>query len=315
LIDTLEGLVIRAQSGFLTVKTDAGEYICRLRGRLKQGETEGDIVAVGDRVTMTPNDDGSGTIEEVHERSSVFSRVRSGIKRDFRQILLANPDQVVIVFACAQPEPHLRMLDRFLVIAEKQEIGALIVANKVDLVSQEQAKSIFGMYVDLGYPVLYTSAHTGQGVDILRNRLKDKISALAGPSGVGKSSLLNAIQPDLGLHVRAVSEATSKGMHTTHVRELFPLDIGGYVADTPGIRSLALWDTEPEELDAYFVEMRDRVSDCKFSDCTHTHEPGCAIRKAVESGEIAPERYHSYLRLRFEDEADAYVDDVDVSSC
>lgn len=314
MIDTLEGLVIRSQSGFLTVKTDAGEYICRLRGRLKQGETEGDIVAVGDRVTVTPNDDGSGTIEEVHERSSVFSRVRSGIKRDFRQILLANPDQVVIVFACTHPEPHLRMLDRFLVIAEKQEIGALIVANKVDLVSQKQAESIFGMYVELGYPVLYTSAHTGQGVDMLRNRLKDKISALAGPSGVGKSSLLNAIQPDLGLHVRAVSEATSKGMHTTHVRELFPLDIGGYVADTPGIRTLALWDTEPEELDAYFIEMRDRVSDCKFSDCTHTHEPGCAIRNAVESGEIAPERYHSYLRLRFEDEADAYVGDVDAAS-
>jgi len=312
LIDTREGLVIRAQSGFLTVKTDAGETVCRLRGRLKQGDSEGDIVAVGDRVTMTPNEDGSGTIERVHERTSVFSRVRSGIKRDFRQILLANPDQVVIVFACAQPEPHLRMLDRFLVIAEKQEIGALIVANKVDLVTQEKAESIFGIYVDLGYPVLYTSAHTGQGVDKLRDRLKDKISALAGPSGVGKSSLLNAIQPDLGLHVRAVSEATSKGMHTTHVRELFPLDVGGYVADTPGIRSLALWDTEPEELDAYFVEMRDRVSDCKFSDCTHTHEPGCAIREAVESGAIAPERYHSYLRLRFEDEADAYAEDVDV---
>jgi len=312
LIDTREGLVIRAQSGFLTVKTDAGETVCRLRGRLKQGDSEGDIVAVGDRVTMTPNEDGSGTIERVHERTSVFSRVRSGIKRDFRQILLANPDQVVIVFACAQPEPHLRMLDRFLVIAEKQEIGALIVANKVDLVTQEKAESIFGIYVDLGYPVLYTSAHTGQGVDKLRDRLKDKISALAGPSGVGKSSLLNAIQPDLGLHVRAVSEATSKGMHTTHVRELFPLDVGGYVADTPGIRSLALWDTEPEELDAYFVEMRDRVSDCKFSDCTHTHEPGCAIRQAVETGAIAAERYHSYLRLRFEDEADAYAEDVDV---
>ena len=312
MIDTREGLVIRAQSGFLTVKTDAGETVCRLRGRLKQGDSEGDIVAVGDRVTMTPNEDGSGTIERVHERTSVFSRVRSGIKRDFRQILLANPDQVVIVFACAQPEPHLRMLDRFLVIAEKQEIGALIVANKVDLVTQEKAESIFGIYVDLGYPVLYTSAHTGQGVDKLRDRLKDKISALAGPSGVGKSSLLNAIQPDLGLHVRAVSEATSKGMHTTHVRELFPLDVGGYVADTPGIRSLALWDTEPEELDAYFVEMRDRVSDCKFSDCTHTHEPGCAIRQAVETGAIAAERYHSYLRLRFEDEADAYAEDVDV---
>lgn len=311
-MDTREGLVIRAQSGFLTVKTDAGEYVCRLRGRLKQGDSEGDIVAVGDRVTITPHEDGSGTIERVHERTSAFSRVRSGIKRDFRQILLANPDQIVIVFACAQPEPHLRMLDRFLVIAEKQEIGALIVANKVDLVTQKQAESIFGIYVELGYPVIYTSAHTGQGVDILRQHLKDKISVLAGPSGVGKSSLLNLIQPDLGLHVRAVSEATSKGMHTTHVRELFPLEIGGYVADTPGIRSLALWDTEPEELDGYFVEMRDRVSECKFNDCTHSHEPGCAIRAAVESGEIAPERYHSYLRLRFEDEADAYADDVDV---
>lgn len=311
-MDTREGLVIRAQSGFLTVKTDAGEYVCRLRGRLKQGDSEGDIVAVGDRVTITPHEDGSGTIERVHERTSAFSRVRSGIKRDFRQILLANPDQIVIVFACAQPEPHLRMLDRFLVIAEKQEIGALIVANKVDLVTQKQAESIFGIYVELGYPVIYTSAHTGQGVDILRQHLKDKISVLAGPSGVGKSSLLNLIQPDLGLHVRAVSEATSKGMHTTHVRELFPLEIGGYVADTPGIRSLALWDTEPEELDGYFVEMRDRVSECKFNDCTHSHEPGCAIRAAVESGEIAPERYHSYLRLRFEDEADAYADDIDV---
>jgi ribosome biogenesis GTPase len=305
----LEGLVIRAQSGFLTVTTDAGEYICRLRGRLKQDSAEGDIVAVGDHVTITPHQDGTGTIEAVDVRKSVFSRVRSGIKREFRQIILANPDQIVAVFACARPEPSLRMLDRFLVIAEKQRIDALIVANKIDLVTQEQARAIFGLYEKLGYPVIYSSARTGQGVDALREHLQGKISALAGPSGVGKSSLLNTIQPGLGLHVRAVSEATSKGKHTTHVRELFPLDVGGYVADTPGIRTLALWDTEPEELDAYFIEMRDLVSDCKFSDCTHTHEPGCAVREAVSRGEIAPERYNSYLRLRFEDDSEDYLEE------
>lgn len=307
--ETLDGLVIRAQSGFLTVETDEGEYFCRLRGRLKQEAVEGDIVAVGDRVTITPNQDSTGTIEKVHERKSVFSRVRSGIKREFRQIILANPDQIVAVFACARPEPSLRMLDRFLVIAEKQDIDALIVANKIDLVTKEQAKALFGLYEDLGYSVIFTSAHTGEGVDDLRDHLQGKISAFAGPSGVGKSSLLNAVQPGLGLHVRTVSAATSKGKHTTHVRELFPLDVGGYVADTPGIRTLALWDTEPEELDAYFIEMRPLVSDCKFSDCTHTHEPGCAVREAVARGEIAPERYNSYLRLRFEDDSEDYLED------
>ena len=307
--DQMEGLVIRAQSGFYVVRADDREIICRVRGRLKQGEIEGDILAIGDRVTFSENEDGTGVINAVHERKAMFARTRTGIKRDFRQIILANPDQIVAVFACAEPEPHSRMLDRFLVVAEKQDIDAVIVANKVDLVTHSKAEKLFGLYEELGYPVFYTSAITGQGVESLRIGLKDKISALVGPSGVGKSSLLNAIQPELGLHVREVSEATSKGMHTTHVRQLFPLEEGGYVADTPGIRSLALWDTEPEELDAYFVEMRHLVSECQFNDCTHTHEPGCAVRAAVEAGEIAPERYHSYLRLRFGEETDDYADD------
>jgi ribosome biogenesis GTPase / thiamine phosphate phosphatase len=251
-------------------------------------------------------------IERIHERTAEFSRMRSGIKREFRQILLANPDQIVAVFACAEPSPSLRMLDRFLVIAEKQAVDAVVVANKVDLVTAEHARALFGIYTQLGYPVVYTSAHTGQGVAGLREHLKGKLSALTGPSGVGKSSLLNAIQPDLGLHVRSVSESTSKGRHTTRVRELFPLDLGGYVADTPGIRSLALWDTEPEELDAYFVEMRELVAGCQFSDCTHTHEPGCAVLAAVDAGEVARERYNSYLRLRFGDESEEFMDEGDL---
>ncbi len=307
--NTLEGRVIRAQSGFLTVETKEGEIVCRLRGRLKQGGADGDIAAIGDWVTISALEDGSGMIDAVHERERAFSRVRTGIKRDFRQILLANPDQIVIVFACADPEPHLRMLDRFLVIAEKQRIPPLIVANKVDLVGLSAAQDLFSMYAHLGYTVIYTSAHSGLGVDALRKALRNKLSAMAGPSGVGKSSLLNAVQPDLGLQVRSVSESTSKGRHTTQVRALFPLDEGGYVADTPGIRSLALWDTEPEELDGYFVELRDLVSDCQFNDCTHTHEPGCAVRQAVADGTVFPERYASYLRMRFGDDATPYYEE------
>ena len=157
---------------------------------------------------------------------------------------------------------------------------------------------MFGFYPPIGYPVIYTCAQTGQGVEEFRERLTGKVSALAGPSGVGKSSLLNAIQPGLGLAVREISEAFQKGRHTTTVRQLFPLEGGGYVADTPGMRSLALWDTEPEELDGYFPELASLVAGCQFNDCTHKTEPGCAVRAAVQAGRVHPQRYDSYLRLR-----------------
>lgn len=292
----LSGLIVKAQSGFSTVETREGLVICQLRGKLKQGKAQGDIAAVGDRVQVRLLTDGSGMIEEVEKRKRAIVRLDPRPQGVYQQVLLANPDQAVFVFACAQPEPKLRMLDRFLVIAEKQRVPALIVANKIDLIKKPE--EIFGSYVPLGYPVLYTSAKSGEGVDKLKTQLAGKISAMAGPSGAGKSSLLNAIQPGLGLVVNEISLAQDRGKHTTVVRELFTLEGGGYLADTPGWKSLALWDTEPEEIDAYFPELAPLVADCQFSDCSHQHEPGCAVLAALKAGRINPERYESYLRLR-----------------
>ena len=290
------GLIIKAQSGFFTVETDQGFIVSQLRGKLKQGRAKGDIAAIGDRVRVRVLADGSGVIEEVEGRARAIVRLDPRPQGDYQQVLLANPDQAVFVFACAHPNPRLRMLDRFLVIAEKQKIPAVIVANKVDLV--DDPRQIFGLYEPIGYRVLYTSTKIPAGIEELKSVLAGKISAFAGPSGAGKSSLLNAMQPGLGLAVNEVSKAMNKGKHTTVTRQLFPLEGGGYVADTPGWKSLALWDTEAEELDGYFPELRELVRYCQFSDCTHTHEPGCAVRRALEASKIHPERYESYLRLR-----------------
>lgn len=291
-----QGLIIKAQSGFFTVETGQGFVVSQLRGKLKKGKAKGDIAAIGDHVRIKVFPDGTGVIEEVEKRKRAIVRLDPRPQGDYQQILLANPDQAVFVFACAHPSPRLRMLDRFLVIAEKQNIPAIITANKIDLA--EDPNKIFGLYETIGYRVLYTSTKFHAGIEELESLLAGKISAFAGPSGVGKSSLLNAMQPGLGLAVSEISHAVNKGKHTTVTRQLFPLESGGYVADTPGWKSLALWDTEPEEIDAYFPELRGLVRYCQFSDCTHTHEPGCAVRRALDEGKIHPERYQSYLRLR-----------------
>lgn len=313
--NTIRGRVMSLQSGFYHVFLENGqEMVCHPRGRLKQrrrDETRGDIIAMGDLVQVSIQSDGTGAIEEVEPRKNALIRSAPDARGEYKQVLLANPDQIVLVYSCAQPEPHLRMLDRFLVICEQQEIDIIIAANKVDLVGEEAAKELFGMYTKIGYEVVYTSTKSNLGVEILKNHLKDKLSGLVGPSGVGKSSLLNEIQPSLGLAISNVSESTSKGRHTTVVRRLFPLDIGGFVADLPGIRMLSLWDIEPEELDGYFPELRTRVADCQFSDCSHVNEPGCAIKTAVTNGEIHYERYESYLRLRY-GEVDEWIDEIEL---
>ncbi len=301
---TLQGLIIRSQSGFFTIRTPDGDYVCQLRGRLKKGRRLGDVAAVGDWVELTPLEKGTGMIESIDPRKRMLIRMAPTPQGEYQQIIIANPDQAVFTFACAHPQPRLGMLDRFLVIAEKQGIPSFIVANKVDLVGLESARSIFSHYIPLGYEVVYTSAKTREGIVELEERLQGKISVFAGPSGVGKSSLLNAIQPGLGLAAREISRASMKGKHTTVVRQLFPLASGGYIADTPGLKALALWDIQPEELDGYFPELRTRVTECQFNDCTHTHEPGCSVRAAVERGEIDLNRYQSYIKMRQGDQSD-----------
>jgi ribosome biogenesis GTPase / thiamine phosphate phosphatase len=298
------GTVVKAQSGFFWVATDETTLRCTLRGRLKKSRVASDIATLGDQVRVTPTIPGEGAIEEVLPRQSKLARRAAGTKGVWKEdVLVANLDQLVAVFAVAQPTPHVRMLDRYLINAELNDLDVLIVANKADLRPRAEIETLFAPYSEIGYSVLLTSVRESVGVDALRERLIGKISAFSGPSGVGKSSLLNAIQPGLQLKTGAVSLTGSnanKGRHTTVAPELIPLVGGGYVADTPGIRELALWQVPPAELDWGFREFRPFIEDCYFQPCSHLHEPDCAVREAVSQGTIHEARYDSYVRLHEE---------------
>lgn len=298
---TLPGTVLRARSGFYTVRLDDGSLVeCRLRGRVKQERGDSDLVVIGDRVAIAPLAGGDAMIEEVEPRRSRFSRRQPGPRGSWKEdMIVANLDQVLVVFACADPMPHLRMVDRFLVVAEHNEVEAVVVANKVDLVGLPAARGTFSGYEEIGYPVHYVSAREGIGVEELDDRLVGRVSVVTGPSGVGKSTLLNAIQPGLRIETGAVSEAVHKGRHTTTSAELHPLTApgGGYVADTPGLRELGLWRVPAEELAWCFPEMREHLGRCAFNDCRHLAEPRCAVLAAVASGQISAARHDSYRRL------------------
>lgn len=326
---TTDAVVLQGTGGVWQVCTDAGEQLeVSLPGRLKR-EPGRDARArdmqdrgggresmrrsrpsddadrplkltVGDRVTVsTEGADAGWVIDAIHPRRSQLARRSPGGARGER-IMVANLDQVLVVFAAARPEPHPRMLDRFLVIAEANDLAARIIINKCELSDERRIFAHFADQRAAGYPMHLTSVVTGEGLESVRAEIEGRSSALTGPSGVGKSSLMNRLFPGLELRTAEISESVNKGRHTTVGAVLHPLPGGGFVADTPGLREVGLWNIAPEALAACFPEFRPLLSECRFADCLHTVEPGCGIREGVESGLVRAGRYESYLKLRAE---------------
>lgn len=273
---------------------DGRRFRCKVRQVLKSLSTDNrGIVATGDRVWILPLGPEIGVIERVERRHGILTRASRGREH----VLVANVDQVVIVMALKEPDLKRHLIDRYLASAELGGIRPVICLNKSDLVDPVELQPLIGYYGQLGIATLLTSARTGQGVERLRKILMNRQSVISGQSGVGKSSLLNVIQPELGLRVREVSDVNQKGKHTTTTAELIALDFGGWVVDTPGIRQFELWDSLPEEAEGFFSEFRAYVHLCAFPDCTHTHEEKCAIKTAVAMRYLSDQRYFSYLGI------------------
>jgi ribosome biogenesis GTPase len=332
--ETLTGMVLHGAHGIYDVHTDNGVLRCTLRGKLKKSFAQaqaglsatrahsraGNLVqqsrtrriekretalptsarlSVGDYVKVRPLDARTGMIEEILPRQSEISRRDTGSndKKVMPQTLLANLDQVALVFATTLPDPHFAMLDRYLAICESAGVYPIICLNKADLPHAAYVEQGAELYTRLGYPVIWSSVITNQGIEELRTLLKSHMTLFTGPSGVGKSSLVNAIEPGMALKTGLISAATGKGRHTTTSSQLYPLSGGGWLADSAGIRALAAWNIEPTDLAFCFVEFRATLGECLYSDCAHIDEQGCAILQAVHAGTIDEHRHRSYVRI------------------
>jgi ribosome biogenesis GTPase len=292
---TLRGRVLRVFGLASEVETEEGRlFRCATRRLLKNLATdERHVVAAGDLVYIRPEGKEEGFIERVEPRTSELART----SKNRRHVIVANVDQIFIVASAAEPHLKPNLIDRYLVAAEQMRIRPVIVINKIDLVDAADLQPLAGVYGQMGYDVLLVSATTGQNIARLRSMLPGRESVFTGQSGVGKSSLLNAIEPGLDLRVNAVSAENQKGKHTTTTAHLLKLQIGGYVVDTPGIRQFQLWDIIPREVAGLYRDLRPYVSLCRFPDCTHTHEADCAVKAAVGDGRLDARRYESYCSL------------------
>ncbi len=297
----VEGVVIRSTGSWYDVRAGDRTVPSKVRGKFRLMHDDAtNPIAVGDRVTVRMNPDDTGLITEIHDRKNQLSRRAAGRRVGQEQVIVANVDFVWIIQSVRLPRPNPGFIDRVLVMAEAHEIEAGIVLNKIDLIRTKDkpfVTDLCALYADLGYPVLQTSAKTGEGIERLRDCLTGRTSVLMGPSGVGKSSLLNRIEPGLDLTTREVSEKTQKGRHTTTYASLYPLSDGGFIVDTPGIREYGVINIEPWELSHFFVEFKPHLEKCRFPTCTHDHEPECGVKEAVEKGLIREERYSSYLNI------------------
>ncbi|MBN2173227.1 MAG: ribosome small subunit-dependent GTPase A [Bacteroidales bacterium] len=302
----MEGTVIKSTGSWLKVMTSDGEiFNCKLKGSFRiRGIKTTNPLAVGDRVTFDILDERNiGLISDIQPRSNYIVRKATKLSK-VAHILAANIDQAAIVVTLAHPRTSTGFIDRFLVTTEAYHIPATIIFNKLDLYNNkifDRLKDMIGIYENAGYKCVVVSALKKENLEAVKAILKDKITLLSGHSGVGKSELINAIQPGLYLRTREISEYHQKGLHTTTFAEMLPLSFGGYIIDTPGIKEFGLTDFNRKEISERFPEMRNLMHQCRFSNCTHVHEPGCAIKKAVETGEISFSRYENYLGILEDD--------------
>lgn len=301
--------MLKSTGSHYRVRLENGQVVeCVPRGKLRLNEFKTtNPITVGDWVTVELNPNGVGLITAIQERKNYIIRKATNLSRE-AHIIAANIDQALLVVTIVQPETQLAFIDRYLVTAEAYRIPTVLVFNKIDLVDatyQSVLDSYISIYESIGYKCIKVSARTGLNLDLLKQTLQGKVSLLSGNSGVGKSTLINCIEPELNLKTAEISSAHLKGRHTTTFSEIFELSFGGFIIDTPGIKSFGLVDIEKEELYHFFPEIFKLSDKCKYYNCTHIHEPGCAVIEAVDSGKIAPSRYLSYLSI-YDDENEKY---------